>query len=308
MASSDLMVLRYVKEVTKGVTPATPALSQIRFTGESINYNITNTKTAEINPERVETDLVQTEGSVGGGFNFELSYGTFDDFMESVFCGAWTTNVLKNGTSQEWFSLQKQFPDVPSNNFHTFAGTTFEGMNLKMELGKIVTGDFQIMGMGLSIASAQIAGATFPAVSTTTPMNAVANVQNLTISGVPYSGCISSLDLSIKNNLREIRCIGSMNPVDHKMGTLEVTGSMNFYFNEGSNYQNFLDGTEFPVAFDLQDDAGNKYSFLIPRIKWESGQVVAGSKNSDVMFNAKWRALKDSTTGVVIQVTRTPHP
>lgn len=308
MASSDLMVLRYVKEVTKGVTPVTPALSQLRFTGESLNYNITNTKTAEINPERVETALVQTEAAVGGGFNFELSYGSFDDFLEAALCGAWTADVLQNGLAQQWFTLQKQFQDNSADNFHTFAGIAVEGMNLKMELGKIVTGDFQLMGMGLAIASAQIVGATFPAVSTTDPMNAVANLQNLTISGVPYSGCISSMSMAVKNNVRAIRCIGSLAPKDHKLGTLEVTGDMDFYFNEGSNYQNFVDGVEFPVSFDLQDDASNKYTFTLPRLKWESGEVVAGGKNSDVMFKGKWRALKDSTTGAVIKITRTPHP
>ena len=46
-AASNNAVLRYIEEVTFGTTPATPALSTIRYTGESLNYNISNVTSQE---------------------------------------------------------------------------------------------------------------------------------------------------------------------------------------------------------------------------------------------------------------------
>ena len=311
MASSDLVVLRAVKETVLGVTPATPALKQIRFTGESLNYNIDNTKTAEIRPDRAQTDLVQTSAKGSGDINFELSYDSFKDFLAGLFCSAWTPGtgdqeVLVNGVTRSSWSIQKFFQDMSTPQYHTYKGCVVESMNLKMELGKIIDGSFSFMSFGVATSPAQIIGATFVAPPNTTPMNAVTNVQNFTIGGVPYAGCISSLSLMIKNNVRANMCIGSLQPKDMKLGELEVTGDMSFYFNEGSNYATFVAGAEFDFNFDLVDIAGNKYSIVIKRAKFESGEVVAGGKNTDVMFSAKWRGLYDSVSGNVIKMTADP--
>lgn len=308
MSSADLTVLRYVKESTIGVTPATPALTQIRYTGESLNYNIENTKTNEIRPDRVESDLVQTSAQGGGDINFELSYDSFKEFLAGLFCSAWTAGtgdqeILVNGTTRSSYTIQKHFQDMSTPQFHNYKGCVVESMSLKMEIGKIIEGSFSFMSFGVTVATSQITGATFVAPPATTP---IVNVQDFSIGGVPYSGCISSLSLTLKNNVRAIMCIGSLQPKDMKLGTLEVTGDMEFYFNEGSNYATFVAGTEFDFSFNLIDDAGNKYSFDIQRAKFESGEVVAGGKNSDVMFSAKWRGLYDSSSTRVIRMIADP--
>lgn len=294
-----------------GIDTTNTDLTQIRFTGESLNYNIENTNTAEITPTRVQTDLVQTAASGGGDINFELSFNSFRSFLEGLFCGEWTpsagaTETLVNGTTRSSYTIQKHFQDMTPQQFHTYTGCVVEAMTLKMEIGKIIEGSFSFMAFGADVTEAQIAGANYVAAPSTTPMNAVVNVQNFSIDGVPYSGCISSLDLSIKNNVRAIQCIGSIKARDMKLGTLEVTGSMEFYFNEGSNYAKFVAGTEFDFSFDMVDDVGNKYSIDLQRAKFESGEVVAGGKNSDVMFSAKWRALYDQTTSRVIRIVADP--
>lgn len=293
-----------------GTNSAITALKQLRYTGESLNYQIENIQTAEIRPDRTETDLIQTGASASGDINVELSYGTFDDFLESVLCGAWAANELENGSTLTSYTIQKHFQDMSVPQFHNYRGSCIEGLSLKMEIGKIVEGSFKIMSFGIDpdtgVTTAQIGGATFPAVSTTVPMNAVTNLQDFSIGGVPYSGCISSLSLEIKNNIRAIKCIGSINPTNMKLGTIEVTGDLEFYFNEGSNYAKFVAGTEFDFSFALEDDTGNRYTLTFPRNKFETGEVMAGGKNSDVMFSAKYRSLYHAASDRVIHVLRTP--
>lgn len=80
-AASNLAALRYIKEVTFGTTPSTPALQNIRFTGESLNFNITNTTSNEIRSDRMTADLVQTSADTSGDIQIELSADSYDDFM-----------------------------------------------------------------------------------------------------------------------------------------------------------------------------------------------------------------------------------
>lgn len=285
----------------------------IRYTGESLNFNIENTKTAEIRPDRTETDLIQTSGAGGGDINFELSYDSFRHWLSAVLCNDWVgspTETLQNGTTLKSYTVQKHFQDMTPQQYHMYRGTCVESLNLSMEIGKIVEGSWGLMSFGIDpdtgIQESQIAGSTFATATSTTPMNAVTNLQDFTIDGVTYSGCISMLKLQIKNNIRAIQCLGSLNPRNMKLGTIEVTGDMEFYFNEGGNYSKFVAGTEFDFSFALEDPAGNRYNFTMPRCKFETGEVVAGGKNTDVMFTAKWRALYDSVSGRVMQLSATP--
>lgn len=299
--------------LTGGSNSTVTAWKQLRYTGESLNFNIENTKTAEIRPDRTETDLVQTSGSGGGDINFELSFLSFQDWLEAVLCSDWTgspTETVQNGSTRHSYTVQKHFQDMSVPQYHTYRGTCVESLNLSMEIGKIVEGSFGLMSFGIDpdtgITEANIEGSTFVPATSTSPMNAVTNLQDFTIDGVPYSGCISSLKLQIKNNIRAIQCLGSLTASNMKLGTIEVTGDMEFYFNEGGNYLKFVKGTEFNFSFALQDNAGNRYLFTLPRCKFETGEVVAGGKNTDVMFSAKWRGLYDSTSGRVMQLSSTP--
>lgn len=282
----------------------------LRYTGESLNFNIENTQSEEITPTRTESDLVQTSSQASGDINIELSYGTFADFLAAVLCNSWSGNVLTNGTQRKSFTIQKHFQDMDVPQFHMYRGSCIEGLTLSMELDKIVSGAFNIISFGLDqetgVLEQQIAGSTFAAATTTTPMNAVVNLQDFTIDGVPYSGCISKLSLNIKNNIRAIRCLGSLNPKNMKLGTIQISGEMEFYFSEGTNYKKFVAGQEFDFGFALEDDAGNRYDFVLPRCKFETGEVVAGGRNTDVMFSATWRGFYDQSAGHVLQLTATP--
>lgn len=292
-----------------------PAMTQLRFTGESLKSQIENTRSAEITPSRADSDLVQTAVSGTGDINIELSYASFAEQLAAALCSYWRkstgdTLVLRNGAHRRSFTIQKHFQDLQTKNYHNFRGSCFEGFTLTMEIGKIVTGALNVMSFGLDpatgVADTQFANATLVAAPSTTPLNAIANLQDFTVDGVPYSGCISKLTLEVKNNLRARQCLGSVTPTDMKLGGIEVTGSMEFYFNEGATFEKFVDGTEFDFSFVLEDVAGNQYTFALERCKFETGEVVAGGKNSDVMFVSKYRGLYDATTDRVIQITADP--
>lgn len=90
-AISNAVALRYIEEVTLGTTPATPALTAIRFTSEDLNFNLEFESSEEIRSDRMRSDTIQVGASADGSIEGELSYGTYDDFMEGAQFSSWLT-------------------------------------------------------------------------------------------------------------------------------------------------------------------------------------------------------------------------
>lgn len=59
--------------------------TNIRMTGESLDFTIKTEQSKEIRADRQVTDVVQTGASAQGGFQYEMSYREFDPEIENVF-------------------------------------------------------------------------------------------------------------------------------------------------------------------------------------------------------------------------------
>lgn len=95
MSDSNRLQLSRVTESTIGTTPGSTVATKIRVTGENFVYDISNVESEEIRSDRLTTDLIQVGGRVTGGFNFELSYGAFDEEIESAMFSTWLTSPVK---------------------------------------------------------------------------------------------------------------------------------------------------------------------------------------------------------------------
>ena len=89
LASTSLVQLRYIPEVTAGATPGTGNGVNLRMTGESLDFSIQTDTSKEIRSDRQTTDLVQVGASCSGGFNFELSFKEYDPFLVATLQGSW---------------------------------------------------------------------------------------------------------------------------------------------------------------------------------------------------------------------------
>jgi len=300
-ADSSRAQLRYVVETTPGVTPSTPTMKNLRFTGESLNANRTTASSTEIRSDRNVTDLVTTGVTATGDINIELSYGEFDDFLESALQGTWTTNVLKNGTARKSFTIEKEFSDV--SKFQVFTGCEVTQFALNLNAGEFVNGSFGIMARGATDATATAATSVTP--SLTNPVyNTTYHMSNLTINGVAYTDGLKTFSFSLNNNAREQRQIGSPNLAGVGMGQALLTGSLNAYFASGTAIVNAYNN-DTPVAIEFTLTAGgHSYDFLLPAVKFSSKKVVAGAINQDVQLEMGWQAILDATAGCEIKITR----
>jgi hypothetical protein len=89
LATTAATAIRYIVESAFGQVPGTGNAQNLRFTGESLAFNITKSESNEIRSDRQITDLVPTNADANGDINYELSYREYDDLIEAALMGAW---------------------------------------------------------------------------------------------------------------------------------------------------------------------------------------------------------------------------
>lgn len=131
MSDANRIQLRFVEETTWGTTPSTAALQELRLTGESLSYNIANIVSSEIRDDRQVIDLIQTGAECGGGINFELSYNSYDLFLEGALWSDWSSDLAVSiandiATTGTGFSCAgtASFDDISAGQWVKFGGFT----------------------------------------------------------------------------------------------------------------------------------------------------------------------------------------
>lgn len=382
-ATSNRYDLRRVKESVWGTTPATPALTYIRNTGESLNESITTEKSQEIRADRATTDLIPVDASVGGSFNFEMSYGSYDDLIEAALMSAWvdtefdgsittTTNAddnlsatgaftnvvvgqliqlrgmdtaannrtyrvtgktdnntvsvfpipntaettadanvigsyLKNGVTEQSFSIVKRFNDASPVTTQLFTGMRVGGFSLDMSTASLITGSFNLIGRDATWGvNPAVTGETSVAAPTTPVMNAVTNLIDIDQGGTNLcaTGALANLTFELDNQHREQKGVCKLGSVGVVAGQLMVNISGSQYFNNATEAEKFKAGTPFSFSFTLQDNLGNAYNFYMPKNKYETFEANADGLDTDVMAESSFTALYDADTDAVIIISR----
>lgn len=133
--------LNYCAETSFGVIPATPTMKIVRAKiGSKFDLKRDTFTSKEMSATRQVMGMGYGNRSGSGDLPFEFSYGSFDDFMEAVFGGTWTANVLKIGNVKRSFCFEQQWPDINVNDINT--GVTMTGFSLTAKTGGIVEGSF----------------------------------------------------------------------------------------------------------------------------------------------------------------------
>lgn len=89
LASSSSTQLRIIPEVTFGVIPGAGNPSNLRITGETLDYTITKESSKEINATRTVSSMVPVDASASGGIQAEISYQEYDKLMAATLQSTW---------------------------------------------------------------------------------------------------------------------------------------------------------------------------------------------------------------------------
>lgn len=226
---------------------------------------------------------------------------------------------LRNGVTKKSYTLEETFTDLNSGSgvFQAFRGVLVNTTDFRISSGAILTGSFNFFGRtaGISTTRGQYAtptgtetwysGQTDVEAYANDVFNATSNVADIregtTILGRSDSSIfVMEASFQMNNNLRRNNAIGVFGAANVAMGELGVSGSMNMYFSDISIMNKLLNQTESSFSIKLMDNyhgtnKGQVVIFDMPRIKYTSGNPSVSGKNTDVMVNMGFQAIRDAT-------------
>lgn len=297
----------YIAESAYGTTPATPSMARLRHTGTTLGITKTTHLSEELRPDRQIVDFRHGQKQVGGDVNFELSYGSFDSWLEAVLCGTWNTNVLKAGTTRRSFSILRHFSDIADGAgkpYHMATGCELNTLALSIPTDGIVTGGFGIVGKDIIPATAAPAGGTLGTPNTNQVMDSFSGE---ILEGGAALAIATELSLNLENGITPRFAIGSDEVTGlASIGRSNLTGQLAAFFESAALLEKFLDpSVQSSLEFTLEDEAGNSYEFLLPKIKYTGGQPDT-SGQAEITIALPFQALFDETEGTNLKVTRVP--
>lgn len=294
----------FIAEATAGTTPATPTFQTARFTSGGMRSNKTVVTSDERRADRNVPDEILTGLGASGSYDFELAYGALDDIIAAALCGAWSTNILKNGILQPSFTFEETIELGATDSFHRFLGTEVNTLNLSVTAKEKVTGSIGLMALQETPATAIITGATYTAANAEPISTASANVANLTVGALNPQPKVRSLSFEVNNGLRERPVVGSPYTSGFGRGRCEVTGTMEAYFETQALYAAVLAHETAAMSFTVGNATAKKYTIAFPRIRLGDGETTKGGNDDDIMVTVPFRAIYDATEACSIKITR----
>ena len=305
--NSSQTELSYIAETTWGVTPTSPApvFQAIRFTGESLKIMNESVVSDEIRPDRNVPDTILVGGGASGGIDGELTYGTFDDFLESVLYNTWSTSpadILINGVTQKSFTLQKkQEGNGLAAVYELYTGMVVDTMTINIAAKEKTTVGFTFVGKGGSIGTVELGTITDAGDEEVLDASNAFVLVDAWTSPLPK---LMSMTINISNGLNGRPVAGTPDLARISAGRCTVTGSASFYFETKAMMDLFLAGTAGSLAVTLGKVTGEKYTITLPNVKITDADHFSPNNDDDVMLNITWSAHYDDTLGGTIKIER----
>lgn len=290
--------LYYVVESTPGTTPATPTLIEIPIAGTpSIKVGKEFNKSARIGNRNINK---QRHGArqAAGSIPIELAYGDFDVLFESLLCATWATNVLKVGSTLKYFTLEHRFPTI--SEFNPYTGCIMNGFSLSASPNGLVTGSFDVIGMGgMTPASSTVA-------TTSTPTTGYEPFDGFTgtITEGGSSANITALELSIANNGVIAHRLMSNVGNHANVGQIDITGTATAFFESETLLNKFLNETESSLTINFNGIDGGDLQFDISALKYTDATITEADEG--LVVQLPFSAEYDTTDASSIVITRTP--
>ena len=249
--------VRYVKETTAGTTPTTPKLKEILHTGCSLELSRDTLTSNSLRSDRQIPFIRTGTDKVSGGIDFELCGGMYDDFIEAALAGTWAANVLKAGTTKRSFTIERAFTDI--GQYKINRGCYVNQMTLSVKPSAVVTGSFDIVGLGTTLAATPLDSA-YTVAGDCDPFDSFTG--SLLIDDAEVA-IVTGIDLTLANTVEAKFPIFSRQAVAVGYGKSALTGTLSAFFTDDTFVSKFINDAKVKIAFTLTR-GDYSYTFLIP--------------------------------------------
>lgn len=367
------------KESKWGVTPTSPALTQIRAVSSDFKQTIGRRTSNEARSDRMNAGSMRTSASSAGGFEAELSHGEYDPELGGVLQSEFSTPInisaatiaattsgfkaasgtpftgivagqwlkvtgfsdasingfykvkkvnsntdietsiapantesagrtvkmkgkyVRNGKLGNSFTYQERHTGLETETFINSTGQYIESLSLKVaEDG--VTARFGTVGKSTTVTETQFTGATDRSPTNNPIMDAIDGLKDVTLDGEVDGEYLIDITLEIKNNIDSVRAVGQgIDAIGATPGKLEVSASLNMFFLDKGQMDDYIAGTVKSLSFRLEDSKGNVLIITIPAATFDDFTPTGVSNSGNSQASAKLVAHRDPETNCMIQ-------
>jgi hypothetical protein len=291
--------LSYIVESTFGTTPA-GNFTNLPFTSQSLNLTKDRVAGNDIQQDRMPRVDRHGNRQVAGDIVVDLRDADYDAFLESAMLNAWSTNVLKVGTTPKFFSIEDYAADI--DQARLFSGCAVSSMAISLAPNQMVATTFGMVGKDMTIGSTQ---KTQDAASGAAPFDAYSG--DIAIGNVASSSAVAivtGLDFTLTNSFAPTFVIGDASAPSLEYGQAVIEGTLTAYFEDLALINRFLNEVESELEVSVNDPtAANAYTFLFPRIKINSADVGVDGPTSR-MISMSFVSLYDATEATNLKITR----
>ena len=288
--------LSYITETTFGTTPA-GNFQNLPFTSHSLNMTKDRVEGTDIQADRMSRVDRHGNRQVSGDIVGDLRDGDFDELLESAMLSAWSTNVLKVGTTPKYFSIEDYAADI--DQARLFTGCSVDTLSVSLAPNQMVTGSFSIVGKNMTMSATE---KTQDAASGSSPFDAYSGTLQI---GGSNSAIVTAMDFTLTNSFAPTFVVGDDSAPALEVGNAVVEGTISAYFEDAALINRFVDETETPLKVTVGDNAGtpNTMEFFFPRCKINSADVGVDGPTSRIV-TLSFVALRDSTEATNLRITR----
>ena len=297
IAGGSLARLAYIAEVTYGTTPATPVFQVINPTSHSIGLEKETFQSETIRSDRQLNDFRHGVRQASGDIGIEFRDASWDDLLQAVMMGTWSTDVLKAGTTRRSFTVERFFSDI--TRYRRAVGCEFNSFSLECPASGIVTGTFSVIGMDDTGAGTAIASSTYTADPNENVMDSLSG--SITVGGSAVS-CITSIKLTLENGIENLPVVGETTRIRGAAGRSIVTGELTAFYQDDTLLDAFEDETEVAIVFTLTDGVAT-YTFTLPKVKFTGGKPEVGGER-EVSITMPFQAIYSSSDATQLKIER----
>ena len=293
-----------VAEVTQGTTPSSPAFKLLRSTSITRSATRIRVPSAERRADRAKANMVSGLHSYGLQIVMPFTRDAANDLLwASLFNSSFSTNVMKNGSTPSFVTLEQKYEAGATDIYHRDTGLQVNTLGISFRLGEAGVMTWGCMAMGQSQATSAIASSTYAA---PTPAVDPVSTNDITVSSLLglSSPKVTGFDLQIANSMAFMHKFGSAEPFGLGLGPFDVAGSLDIYFSAAADYTSmvpFLLGSTISLVFG--SSSGNKDQIDMSEVDGFD-PVVSDPTTGQHMVNIKFMGRYDASDASVIKLTR----
>ena len=207
--------------------------------------------------------------------------------------------MARTGVNKYSYLIEKSFGDI--TQFLSFRGLRVATWAMNVEAEQIVTGSFGFMGEGVYAAGSTISGAITPA-SSNSIASATANVGRLEEGGATLTTAIKAVRFNLNANPRQLTAVANKFPIGINLGSFEITGSVEAYFEDLALYNKFVNHSDSSLVLEIDSPEDDRTIITITNLKFTNGNPVGAGLNQDVMVTMDFTAKNDAVSQSMMQV------